>query len=187
MSEPDVNKIKSDAAVRIVRSHLEDQGYECEDVSRNTEYLGFDILAKKGSSTLKIEVKGSSKESGIPDCYWNEFDSQQRLIADYLYIVRLNRTSRSKRIEVLSKKEVDRYASEHIPLRRIRMAARLKTDLKNGRIGKFVSGTGRSQPSKGSYTPGTSCLMQGKKHNYVLSQSRKTYRCTNCNSVESAN
>lgn len=137
---PDENKAKSDKAVETVKSFLSGQGYTCTDVTRIKQGLrrGFDILAKRRLSSLKIEIKGSSKEDGIPDCYWKEFDSKKRLIADYVYIVRLNRASKPKRMEVLSKKEVDTYAAEHMLLRRIRIAARLKTDLKNQKIGRII-------------------------------------------------
>jgi hypothetical protein len=152
MNKPDVNKAKSDKAVETVKSYLSKR-YHCQDVSGNREvkHRGFDILAKRGSSSLKIEVKGTSKENGIPDCYSNEFDDKQLLIADYIYIVRLDRASRPKRIEVLSKKEVDKYAAEHRPQHRIRIASRLKTDLKNRRIGRTVPAShirGRSQRRK---------------------------------------
>lgn len=125
--------------MQVVKTYLSSLGYNCKDVSRRGgEYEGFDILAQKGSVSLKVEVKGSSNESGIPDCYVNEFDVRQRLIADFIYIARFDHELRLKRIEVLSKKEVDRYAKEHVPLRRIRIAPKLKTDLKNGRIGKIL-------------------------------------------------
>jgi hypothetical protein len=138
MNRPDVNKSKSDRAVECVRSYLSKQQYKCPE----GKYRGFDILAKRGSTSLKIEVKGSSKESDIPDCYWKEFVGKQKnhlLVADYMYIVRLGGASRPIRIEVLSKREVDAYASEHSVLRRVRIAARLKTDLKNRRIGKIIA------------------------------------------------
>jgi hypothetical protein len=90
MNRPDVNKAKSDKAVETVKSYLSKR-YHCTNVSGSKErkQRGFDILAKRGSSSLKIEVKETSKETGIPDCHSNEFD-HQRLIADYIYAVRVH-------------------------------------------------------------------------------------------------
>jgi hypothetical protein len=149
MNRPDVNKLKSDIAVEYVKSYLSKR-YNCRNVSGSKErkHRGFDILAKRGSSSLKIEVKGTSKESGIPDCYWKEFVEKQKkhlMVADYMYIVRLSGASKPKRMDVLSKKEVDAYASEHSVQHRIRIAARLKTDLKNHRIGKTIPASRISQ------------------------------------------
>lgn len=36
---------------------------------------------------MTIEVKGATREWGIPDPYWTEFDDQRRLFADFLYVV----------------------------------------------------------------------------------------------------
>jgi hypothetical protein len=80
------------AAIEIVVTYLEQQGYEVANVSRskrrNPEHRGFDLVAsRRDAETLKIEVKGCTHPWGIPDLYETEFDSDRQLIADFLYVV----------------------------------------------------------------------------------------------------
>lgn len=136
----DVNKKKSDIGMKTVKDYLEKEGYECTDVTKRMGFIGFDILAKKDGKEFKIEVKTSSKEKGVPDCYTSEFDKNNNLISDFLYIVRLDKKDLSvKRIEILTKEEIDRYAPKHNRVERVRMASKLKTDLRNGKVGKVIS------------------------------------------------
>ena len=43
---------------------------------------------------------------------------------------------------------------------------------------------GQKSKSKGhSYVPGKSCIQLGQKHNYVITKSKKSMRCTKCGST----
>jgi len=79
-------------AITLVTEYLRKQGYEVENVSRgkrrNSEHRVYDLIATKpGEGPVRIEVKGSTREWGIPDPYVTEFDSERRLVADFLYVV----------------------------------------------------------------------------------------------------
>ncbi len=79
-------------AIDIATQHLQKLGYSVEDVSRgkraNSEHRGYDLVARKdGEQPMKIEVKGCTRPWGIPDPYETEFDSDRRLVADFLYVV----------------------------------------------------------------------------------------------------
>lgn len=81
-----------DNAIAFVSAYLQKQGYETENVSRgkrsSSQHHGYDIVAKKlGANPVKIEVKGCTRPWGIPDPYVTEFDSERRLVADFLYVV----------------------------------------------------------------------------------------------------
>jgi len=54
-------------------------------------------LLRKGTQTLKIEVKGSSKQyKGIPDLYSTQGDQSKVLIADYLFVAYFPENAPSK-------------------------------------------------------------------------------------------
>jgi len=79
-------------AINFATEYLQKQGYEVTNVSRGkrpgSEHWGYDLLAHKpGEDPIKIEVKGCTREWGIPDPYGTEFDAEKRLIADFLYVV----------------------------------------------------------------------------------------------------
>ena len=78
-------------AISVAKEYLRNQGYTVEDVSRGkgpqSEHRGYDLVAHKAEETLKIEVKGCTRPWGIPDPYVTEFDSERRLVADFLYVV----------------------------------------------------------------------------------------------------
>ena len=59
-SQPDskTRKLIEETAISIVRDHFENQGYEIKD--RQSENCGYDLMAQKDNSVLKIEVKGTS-------------------------------------------------------------------------------------------------------------------------------
>src|SRR5713226_1524053 len=77
-------------AMRFVQCYLKkkEKFRQVEDVSRNPKHLGYDLIAKKGRKTRKIEVKGGTHIWGIPDPYFTEFKkTTKRLVADFLYVV----------------------------------------------------------------------------------------------------
>ena len=55
-SNPKIRKAIEDFAMKKCIKHYEKMGFKCEDVSQQES---FDVLAKKGTSTIKIEVKGT--------------------------------------------------------------------------------------------------------------------------------
>jgi len=49
---------------------------------------------------------------------------------------------------------------------------------------KKTGGRGQKTKSKGhSYVPGKSCIQLGQKHNYIITKSKKSMRCTKCGST----
>lgn len=74
-------------AIRIATASFESDGWRVEDVSRNRQHRGYDLLAKRGDEQLKIEVKGCSQAWHIPDPFVTEFDAERRLVADLLCVV----------------------------------------------------------------------------------------------------
>ena len=80
-----------DKAISVATEYLRKQGYVVQDVSKgkgpNSEHRGYDLVARKGDENLRIEVKGCTRRWGIPDPYVTEFDSERRLVADFLYVV----------------------------------------------------------------------------------------------------
>lgn len=132
------NSFISQLALKTVLEHLSSLGYECEDVSGDREHKGFDVIAKRDGESIKIEVKGSLKDKGIPDSFITEFDDQLRIVADFFYIVRLDENAVPKSIQILSKKEFDVYSDKHKRKITIQISPKLKTELSRGRIGKTV-------------------------------------------------
>lgn len=75
-------------AITFATQFLEKRGYAVQNVSASREHKGYDLIAeRRGEKALKIEVKGCTRPWGIPDPYVTEFDSQRRLVADFLYVV----------------------------------------------------------------------------------------------------
>ena len=86
--------IVEERAIKVAIAHLEKQGYTVNNVSKgkgpNSEHRGYDLIAQKaGGVPIRIEVKGCTRLWGIPDPYVTEFDSNRRLVADFLYVVYL--------------------------------------------------------------------------------------------------
>ena len=71
-------------AIWVAKTYLKKRRYSVEDVSKNHQHKGYDLLARKGRKKLKIEVKGCSRPWGIPDPYVTEFSKRKRLVADQL-------------------------------------------------------------------------------------------------------
>jgi hypothetical protein len=76
-------------AMKLVARYYEAKGYKVENVSRaRGEHAGYDFMVTKGVERLNVEVKGCTRQYGIPDPYITEFDSDtRRLIADVLCVV----------------------------------------------------------------------------------------------------
>jgi len=86
-------------AMRFVQCHLKkkEKFRQVENVARNPQHLGYDLVATKGRKTLKIEVKGCRRLWGIPDLYSTEFDESMKcLTADFLYVVYLRKGKRTR-------------------------------------------------------------------------------------------
>lgn len=135
----DRNKEKSDIGVKTVLKFLENQDYQCKDVALDKEAKGYDIFAIKNGEPFKIEVKCSSKEKDIPDCFGTEFDEKLNIVSDFFYIVRINEKDEPFRIEILSREEMNRYSDLHKEKRIIKISNKLKTDLSKGKIGKKIN------------------------------------------------
>src|SRR5712692_10159638 len=80
------NRIESRAIAAATR-YLTNRGYTVEDVSKNREHKGYDLIAEQNGASLKIEVKGCGRLWGVPDPYLTEFDASRKLVADFLYVV----------------------------------------------------------------------------------------------------
>lgn len=130
-----LNKMGEKGVQRVIE-HFTVQGYKCKDEQKNRKAKGYDILLRRGNKKLKIEVKTTQKEEGIPDCYVSEFDKNNKFISNFLCIVRLDKKFKLKKIELLNSTEVNKYP--HTRIERVRISSTLKTDLKNGRIGKVI-------------------------------------------------
>jgi hypothetical protein len=129
----------SKTAVKSVIRFLTRNGFTCSDVSifKKEGEKGYDVVAVNGDHTFRIEIKGSYHDYGIPDSYRGEFDEKVKLIADLLWIVRLDKkANRAIRFEVLTKAEVDSF--EHSIVTRVRVN-KLQTALKNRKVGRILS------------------------------------------------
>jgi len=132
------NASKGQLGEKLVRTYLEKEGYTVRTSSEN----GSDLVAtKKGKSPFCVEVKASGNlKGGIPDMHTSEFrekNGKWYLVADYLYVVRLDDSGEPIQIDFLSKAEVDSYNESHKLVTRIR-TTKLDRDLHNKRIGKSV-------------------------------------------------
>lgn len=135
----DVNKIKSDIAVEYVVKSLKKKGYSPKEITRDKsspDYYGCDIIVNINGKKTKIEVKGSGKKEGIPDCYDTEFDKNLNFNSDLLYIVRLDGKNKPIQLQKLTKKEVDKFSKKHREKRIIVLSSSLKKELFKGNIGE---------------------------------------------------
>ena len=129
------NANKGKLGEELVAKYLVKKGYNILKQNQN----GCDIVAQKNDEEITVEVKTSSTDSGIPDMNKTEFESVNNewfLIADYLYIVRLNKNNKPFRLDILTKYDVDKYSDSHKIVTRIR-TTKLDKDLKLGVIGEF--------------------------------------------------
>ena len=95
--------------------------------------LGCDFTLPNGT---KIEVKTTSKEKGIPDSDFREFENYKdpKFVPDYLYIIRIIDNNRPK-ITILTKEQINKYS--HKPKKVVKFSSTLKTDLKNNKFESF--------------------------------------------------
>lgn len=138
----DSNKTKSDIAVEDIMTYLKEEGYKPQKVTTDKssgDCLGCDIIAEIDGKRTKIEVKGSGREKGIPDCYGGEFDNNKKFKADILFVVRLNENNKPIRRQKLTKEEIDRFSESHSEKRMIRISSTLKKELFNENIGKTIN------------------------------------------------
>jgi Holliday junction resolvase-like predicted endonuclease len=108
------NASKGQLGEKVVRTYLEEEGYTVRTSSKN----GSDLVAtKKGQEPFFVEVKASGNLKGrIPDMHTAEFcerNGKWYLVADYLYVVRLDGSGEPIQIDILSKAEVDSYNDSH--------------------------------------------------------------------------
>lgn len=80
--------VESDA-IHHATLFFEQNGYSVQNVSRDPQHKGFDLLLTRDDEVTRVEVKGCSRPWQIPDPYVTEFDSDRRLVADYLCVVYL--------------------------------------------------------------------------------------------------
>jgi len=75
-------------AMELVANYYRSAGWEIADVSHaRGEHGGYDLVVKRGTERLTVEVKGCSRPFGIPDPYYTEFDADtRRLKADVLCV-----------------------------------------------------------------------------------------------------
>ena len=129
----DINQQKAEIGIKVVLDYLKSQGKKPINVSTNREHKGYDILL----NNEKIEVKCSSKHKGIPDCFGSEFDENNNLVANFLYIVRI-KDMKPYEIQILSKEEFNRYSKLHNKKTIIKISNKLKTDLEKNKIGNSI-------------------------------------------------
>lgn len=64
--------------IKAVVSHLLDDGWKIENIS-STDQRGFDILARKGQSSIAIEANGETSSKRGTNRYGKPFNASQRL------------------------------------------------------------------------------------------------------------
>ena len=131
------NKEKGILGEEYVIRDLKRQGYRA--IRRGRGEKGYDLLALKGETKVKIEVKATGNlRGGIPDMHNTEFKRKNGkwfLASDLLYILRINKKYKPVQLDILTKKEVDKYAASHKTVTRVR-TTKLDSDLFKGIVGK---------------------------------------------------
>lgn len=76
-------------AVRFVKEYEESRGMHVIDTQGRGEFKGFDIISISSdkNDVRTIEVKGTTRKNGIPDCFETEFSRHKKLIATHMYVV----------------------------------------------------------------------------------------------------
>ncbi|MFA4855262.1 MAG: hypothetical protein WC634_01575 [archaeon] len=125
--------------LKVVIEYEQKQGRTVFDVHSDKTYGGMDLLSVdlKGKELPRlIEVKASKSEDSIPDCYNSEFIesfSGLRFRATHLYAVNIKEAGKPK-LAIIPKKEIDKYAREHIKLTNIRLARGITKRIKEFRV-----------------------------------------------------
>jgi len=82
------------------------------------------LIAIKNKKKIKIEVKTTSNfAGGIPDMHSSEFiliDDKYFFVADYLYVLRIDKKNNPIQLDIISKKEIDSFSDSHKLVERIR-------------------------------------------------------------------
>lgn len=73
-------------AIEVAKRYHKRKGFEVSDVSRAKGHNGYDLLLKKGRRTIRMEVKGCSRQWQIPDLFGTEVVAGS-LVADQLCVV----------------------------------------------------------------------------------------------------
>lgn len=76
-------------AIAEAGKYFEQEGYSVAHVSGKSGHGGYDFVVSRKDSSLKVEVRGCSREWQIPDLYSSEFDTNRRPVADVLCVVYL--------------------------------------------------------------------------------------------------
>lgn len=109
---------------------------------------GCDLVAYRNGKRYLIEVKTTEKSKwGIPDMHDTEMSQKAGgwyFNADYLYLVRLGAGKKVKRIDIVTKKEINKFFKKHTTLIRIRTSA-LQTAMKNALVGTSEYPTNNSK------------------------------------------
>src|SRR5690606_758972 len=125
------NASKGNFGELYVAKYLARQGYEVEVSTKN----GSDLVARKGRKSICIEVKTTQNlKGGIPDMFVTEFIKKKGkwlFVADYLYVLRIDKKGKPFQLDILSKKEIDKYSATHRTVTRIR-TTKLDLDLFKG-------------------------------------------------------
>jgi len=99
----------AEKAVKLVLDYEKKRGWNPIDVSRNRSIIGYDVFSTHGNEIRTIEVKGTRKESAIPDATDTEFTRNLTLIATHLYIVgNLEKPNENPILYIIPRKDVKR-------------------------------------------------------------------------------
>ncbi len=84
-------------AVRFVLDYETQQGRTVVDVQSDKQFRGFDVFSfsKDKKDIRTIEVKGTERKNGIPDCFETEFTKEKRLIATHMYVVNFSNPNKT--------------------------------------------------------------------------------------------
>jgi len=116
------NKNTTKKAIVYVTNFLERNDWVVSDVQYGNKHNGYDLIARKNRKNIKIEVKGTTVEYGIPDCYETEFNDG-RLVATHMYIVSFYNKDKPKLFIVPRKA----FKPEYL---RVKMGYRIKPKFK---------------------------------------------------------
>jgi len=133
-----MNKTEVEAMKRAMQYEKDAGRYPVKATDKNNpEHRGIDIISSiNGQVIRRIEVKGTSKDEGIPDAFETELDDNKKLVADYLYVV-INADKPNHRLIVIPKEEVDKHSENHTPSSRFTFSKDLKKAMKEHRFDDY--------------------------------------------------
>ena len=133
------NNLKGKLGEKYIQEYFIKKGYKV--IEKEKGEIGFDFWVVKENIKLKIEVKTSENtQSGIPDMHDTEFcykNGKLLLVSDLLCILRIDKNGKPIALDILTKKEVDKYSLSHKIVTRIR-TTKLDIALKNNLVGKKI-------------------------------------------------